>query len=77
MRRKIAAAAKSYIDQLNIAKSWQPPIVTRIETGAFYPAEDYHQDYMVKNPDSGYILRFDVPKVQALKILFPNIYRGK
>lgn len=72
-----SGAAKSYIDQLNMAKSWKRPIVTRIETGAFYPAEAYHQDYMVKNPDSGYILRFDVPKVQALKILFPNIYRGK
>jgi peptide-methionine (S)-S-oxide reductase len=71
------AAATAYIAQLNKAKSWRAPIATRIETGTFYPAEDYHQDYMVKNPNSGYILRFDVPKVQALKRMFPNIYRGK
>lgn len=70
-------AAAAYIQQLDKAKSWRQPIVTRIENGAFYPAEDYHQDYMVKNPNSGYIVRFDVPKVQALKQLFPNIYRGK
>jgi peptide-methionine (S)-S-oxide reductase len=70
-------AAAAYIQQLDKAKSWRQPIVTRIESGAFYPAEDYHQDYMVKNPNSGYIVRFDVPKVQALKQLFPNIYRGK
>ena len=70
-------AAEAYIKQLNRAKSWRQPIVTRIEGGEFFAAEDYHQDYMVKNPTSGYIVRFDVPKVQALKQLFPNIYRGK
>jgi peptide-methionine (S)-S-oxide reductase len=70
------SAAAGYIAQLNKAKSWRAPIVTRIETGPFYAAEDYHQDYMVKNPNSGYIMRFDVPKVEALKKMFPNIYRG-
>ena len=69
--------AIDYIEQLDNAKSWRQPIVTRIEDGTFYAAEEYHQDYMVKNPDSGYIRRFDVPKVQALKSYFPNIYRGK
>ena len=71
------AAAEAYIKQLNQAKSWRQPIVTRIEAGEFFAAEDYHQDYMVKNPTSGYIMRFDVPKVAALRQLFPNIYRGK
>jgi peptide-methionine (S)-S-oxide reductase len=70
-------AAEAYIAQLTAGKSWKQPIVTRIESGAFYRAEDHHQDYMKKNPDSGYIMRFDVPKVLALKRLFPNIYRGK
>lgn len=70
-------AASDYIAQLGKAKSWPKPIVTRLESGAFYPAESYHQDYMAKNPNSGYIRRFDLPKVQALKAYFPNIYRGK
>jgi peptide-methionine (S)-S-oxide reductase len=69
--------AIDYIEQLEAAKSWRSPIVTRIEDGEFYPAEPYHQDYMAKNPNSGYIRSFDVPKVQALKHYFPNIYRGK
>lgn len=71
------SAAESYVKQLDAAKSWRQPIVTRIETGSFYEAEAYHQDYMANNPNSGYIMHFDVPKVQALKQLFPNIYRGK
>lgn len=68
-------AATSYIAQLNKAKNWPRPIVTAIEGGEFYPAEEYHQDYMVKNPNSGYIRTFDVPKVEALKRLFPTLYR--
>jgi peptide-methionine (S)-S-oxide reductase len=70
-------AAETYIKQLGLAKSWRQPIVTRIETAEFFAAEAYHQDYMANNPNSGYIMRFDVPKVRALKQLFPNIYRGK
>ena len=68
-------AATAYIAQLDKAKSWPNRIVTRIEGGEFYPAEDYHQDYMRNNPNSGYIRTFDVPKVQALKRLFPALYR--
>ena len=71
------AAATAYIAQLTKAKSWQQPIVTRIESGEFFAAEAYHQDYMANNPDSGYIMRFDAPKVRALKQYFPNLYRGK
>lgn len=70
-------AAESYIKQLGQAKSWRQPIVTRIETGEFFAAEAYHQDYMANNPNSGYIVTFDLPKVKALKQLFPNVYRGK
>jgi peptide-methionine (S)-S-oxide reductase len=68
-------AALAYIAQLDKAKIWRSPIVTKLEVGSFYPAESYHQDYMVKNPNSGYIRRFDVPKVEALKRLFPMHYR--
>lgn len=68
-------AATAYIAQLGRAKMWNGPIVTKIEGGEFFAAEDYHQDYMVKNPNSGYIRAFDVPKVQALKRMFPALYR--
>lgn len=56
---------------------WAKPIVTRIEPyKAFYPAEAYHQDFMLKNPRHGYIQRWDAPKVAALKRMYPGVYRA-
>ncbi len=53
-------------------------IVTKIETGrSFYPAEDYHQDFLVRNPTYPYIVYNDLPKVENLKRLFPTTYRAK
>jgi peptide-methionine (S)-S-oxide reductase len=40
----------------------------------FHPAEGYHQDFILKNPTQGYIVRWDLPKVAALKQLFPSLY---
>jgi peptide-methionine (S)-S-oxide reductase len=42
---------------------------------AFYPAEGYHQDYLIHHPESGYIETYDMPKLAALKSLFPTLYR--
>lgn len=67
--------AERYIAQLGAAKSFPRPIVTRIESGAFYPAEEYHQDFMRKNPAHPYILRWDKPKVAAFKAGFPTLAR--
>lgn len=70
-----SAVAKAYLAQLAAAKLWESPIVTRIERArTFYPAESYHQDFMLKNPRHGYILRWDAPKVAALKRLYPGVY---
>ncbi|WP_279350975.1 peptide-methionine (S)-S-oxide reductase MsrA [Erythrobacter litoralis] len=67
--------AKAYIAQLKAAKVWDKPIVTRIERAqAFYPAETYHQDFAQKNPNHGYIVRWDAPKVAALKRMYPGVY---
>jgi peptide-methionine (S)-S-oxide reductase len=67
---------RAYIAQLSQARVYPRPIVTRIEQGTFYPAEGYHQDFMRKNPRHPYIMAHDVPKVEALKRLFPALYRG-
>jgi peptide-methionine (S)-S-oxide reductase len=70
---RIAAA---YIAQLNAAKSFPTAIVTAIEPGKeFYPAEAYHQDYLTLHPHQPYIAINDLPKLQALKELFPDSYR--
>ena len=72
-----AAVAKAYIAQLGKAGLWSKPIVTQIESyKGFYPAEAYHQDFMAKNPRHGYIVRWDAPKVAALKTMFPGLYRA-
>ena len=70
------AVARAYIAQLSAAKLWRRPIVTGIEQGAFYPAEAYHQDFAFKNPDHGYIVRWDAPKVAALKAMYPGVWQA-
>lgn len=68
--------AEAYLGQLGASGLWHAPIATRIEPyKAFYPAEDYHQDFAAANPDHGYIRRWDAPKVEALKRLFPALYK--
>jgi peptide-methionine (S)-S-oxide reductase len=67
--------ARAYVAQLSAARSFAKPIVTRFEGGAFFPAEDYHQDFARKNPRHGYIVRFDAPKVKALRTSFPGLVR--
>lgn len=77
MSKEQSAVAAAYIAQLGKAGLWKKPIVTAIEPyKAFYPAEGYHQDFMVNNPSYGYIVRWDKPKVDALKVMFPNHYRA-
>jgi peptide-methionine (S)-S-oxide reductase len=70
--------AQSYIAQLDKAKLYGAPIVTTIETGkTFYPAENYHQDFLTLNPTYPYIVYNDLPKVANLKQLFPALYSEK
>ena len=68
--------ARAYIAQLAAAKAFPRPIVTRIESGPFFTAEPYHQDFMAKNPRHPYILAHDVPKVRALRQLMPKLVRS-
>ena len=70
------AVGAAYIAQLKRAGTWRAPIVTRLEGGGFYPAESYHQDFAAKNPSYPYIVRWDAPKVAALKRFFPGLYQA-
>lgn len=73
-----ARIATAYIKQLDDAHVFAAPIVTRIEPDkAFYPAEAYHQNYLTLHPEQPYIAINDLPKIAALKQLFPNLYRGE
>jgi peptide-methionine (S)-S-oxide reductase len=69
--------AQAYIAQLGGAKVFPAPIVTGIETfKGFYPAEGYHQNFLERHPDNPYIAYNDMPKITALKKLFPALYLG-
>ena len=70
-----ARAARAYIAQLGAAHSFGQPIVTRVETGAFYPAEAYHQGFFRRNPAHPYIVMWDKPKVAGFRAGFPALAR--
>jgi peptide-methionine (S)-S-oxide reductase len=68
--------ARAYVEQLTKGNVFKGPIVTRIEPlKGFYPAEDYHQDFLIRNPTYPYIVQNDLPKVGALKRVYPELYR--
>jgi peptide-methionine (S)-S-oxide reductase len=68
--------ASAYIAQLQQARVFGSPIVTKLEPlSGFYPAEDYHQDFLVLHPSYPYIVFNDLPKLDNLKQVFPDYYR--
>jgi len=74
VQRQVATA---YLAQIGKGKYFAKPIVVPVESyKRFYPAEANHQDFMRRNPSNGYILRWDAPKLAALKRLFPAMVRA-
>ena len=72
-----ADVARAYIAQLDLAHAFRRAIVTKIEPGrTFYPAENHHQDFLTRNPTYPYIVINDLPKIEALKRVFPDLYRA-
>ncbi|QQR40724.1 peptide-methionine (S)-S-oxide reductase MsrA [Devosia rhizoryzae] len=71
------AVAKAYIAQLDATGLFEGPIVTTLEQfKAFYPAEQYHQDFLTLNPDWPYIVVHDLPKIAALEQIFPDRFQS-
>jgi peptide-methionine (S)-S-oxide reductase len=70
------ALAQRSIAELNRSKAFGRPVATRVETGGFYPAEEYHQDYVRKHPDAGYVVVNDLPKLAKLRAHYPRFWRG-
>jgi peptide-methionine (S)-S-oxide reductase len=71
-----ARFAKAFIARLNSAHIYKAPIATRIESGGFFPAESYHQDFARRHPYYPYIVVNDRPKVVALHRKFPAFYKA-
>src|SRR5262245_11321275 len=74
-QRKVAQA---YLVQLGKTSLFGRPIVTRVDAlEGFYPAEPYHQDFLVNNPHYPYIMINDLPKIENFRTLFPALYRDQ
>ena len=74
VQRRVATA---YMAQIGRGKYFAKPVVVPVETyRRFYRAEANHQDFMRRNPRNGYILRWDAPKLAALKRLYPDKVRA-
>jgi len=68
--------ALGYVDQLSQAKVFSRPIVTQVvPLHDFYPAEEYHQNFLARHPHHPYILLYDLPKLRQLQKQFPALYQ--
>jgi peptide-methionine (S)-S-oxide reductase len=68
--------AKAYIDRLNKARVFPAPIATQVvPLTQFYAAEDYHQNFIARNPNQAYVVRFDLPKLAQLRQQFPKLLK--
>lgn len=73
-----ARVASAYIAQLTAAHAFTRPIATHVSSlSGFYPAEDYHQDYLIKHPTAPYIVVNDLPKIEKLRALYPAVYNAR
>jgi len=70
-------AAQSYIQALTTQKTFDAKIVTLVQPlHAFYPAEEYHQHFVARNPDYPYVVINDLPKLAELKRKFPDMLKS-
>jgi peptide-methionine (S)-S-oxide reductase len=68
--------AKAYIDRLNKARIFPNSIATQlVPLTKFYAAEDYHQNFIARNPTQAYVVRHDLPKLVQLRQQFPNLIK--
>jgi peptide-methionine (S)-S-oxide reductase len=70
--------AEEYIAKLEAVRAFPAKIVTQVAPlKAFYPAEDYHQNFMDRNPEYPYIVYWDWPKVRRFEETFPDLLARK
>ncbi|WP_404790009.1 peptide-methionine (S)-S-oxide reductase MsrA [Altericista sp. CCNU0014] len=68
--------ARAYIDRLNAARVFKNPIATQLSPlSQFYAAEEYHQNFIARNPTHPYVTAHDLPKIEQLRKQFPALYK--
>lgn len=66
--------ARAYVTQIDAAHPFSHAIMTQVVPDhGFYPAEGNHQNFLNQHRDNGYIATFDRPKLDALKLHFPEL----
>lgn len=69
--------AQAYIEQLNKARSFRKPVVSKlVPLNSFYAAEEYHQQFIDRNPSYPYVVVHDLPKIEQLRQQFPDMYKS-
>lgn len=70
--------AQRHIQQLTATRTFSSAIVTQVvPLTQFYPAEDYHQNFLALHPNKPYIVINDLPKLEQLRKQFPALYQPK
>ena len=73
---KQKSSAEAFIRALDTSKAFDKAVATEVvPLVAFFAAEEHHQNYLKRNPDDGYIVVNDQPKLKDLKKKFPGLYR--
>lgn len=68
--------AQAYIKQINKTGAFKRAIATQISPlTQFYEAEEYHQNFIARNPNYPYVVVHDLPKIRQLQSQFPALYR--
>lgn len=76
VNQKQASAARAFVKTIEASKAFKDPVATQIVPFVeFFPAENYHQDFLKNNPSHPYIVAHDLPKLAALKDKFPDLYK--
>ena len=72
-----ATVANESIGYLTSEKIWDAPIVTQVVAAeAFYPAEEYHQEFFKRNPHQGYCMAVVSPKVSKFRKNFVTLIKS-
>jgi len=73
---KEKTAAETYIAKLTADKVYDSPITTTLEPLVkFYAAEEYHQNFEVRNPNQGYVRAVSVPRLNRFKKKHPELLK--
>lgn len=67
---------EDYINLLKENKAFANPIVTEVKAlDAFYPAEDYHQDYERNHPNQPYVRSVSIPRLKRFQAKYPELIK--